>query len=246
MSLKVNNLTGGYSSIPVLKKETFDVHDGELVSLIGLNGSGKSTTINHIMGLMTPFSGTITVNDIKITDNVEKYKQQIAYIPEMPVLYNDLTLREHIETTIMAYNLNVKEAWDEAQKLLKIFRLDNKLDWFPSNFSKGMRQKVMIVCAFITKANLFVIDEPFLGLDPLAVNDLLQLINEKKQAGASILMSTHVLDTAEKYCDRFVLINDGKVSYEGTMDEVKDHYAELGNSLNDIYLGLAKKDANHE
>lgn len=246
MSLKVSNLTGGYSSIPVLKKETFNVNDGELVSLIGLNGSGKSTTINHIMGLMEPFSGTITVNGIKISDDVEKYKQQIAYIPEMPVLYNDLTLREHIETTIMAYNLESKEAWENAKKLLEIFRLDNKLDWFPSNFSKGMRQKVMIVCAFITKAQLFVIDEPFLGLDPLAVNDLLQLIDKKKHEGASILMSTHVLDAAEKYCDRFVLINDGTVSYEGTMSEIQTHYADLGNSLNDIYLALAKKGGFHE
>lgn len=245
MSLKVSNLTGGYSSIPVLKNETFDVSNGELVSLIGLNGSGKSTTINHIMGLMTPFSGTVTVNDIEITDDVEKYKQQIAYIPEMPILYSDLTLREHIETTIMAYNLDKTEAWEKAQKLLTTFRLDNKLDWFPSNFSKGMRQKVMIVCAFITNAQLFVIDEPFLGLDPLAVNDLLKLIDEKKQAGASILMSTHVLDTAEKYCDRFVLINDGSVSYEGTMAEIKDHYSDLGNSLNDIYLSLAQGDDSH-
>ena len=246
MSLKVNKLTGGYSSIPVLKNETFDVKDGELVSLIGLNGSGKSTTINHIMGLMTPFSGTITVNGIQITDNIEKYKQQIASIPEMPILYNELTLREHIETTIMAYNLDSDDAWKRAQKLLKIFRLDNKLDWFPSNFSKGMRQKVMIVCAFITDAKLFVIDEPFLGLDPLAVNDLLQLINEKKHEGASILMSTHVLDTAEKYCDRFVLINDGSVSYEGSMNEIQQHFNDLGHSLNEIYLALAKKDDNHE
>ncbi|WP_429971016.1 ABC transporter ATP-binding protein [Fructilactobacillus sp. Tb1] len=245
MSLKVNDLTGGYSSLPVLKNETFDVNDGELVSLIGLNGAGKSTTINHIMGLMTPYSGSITVNGIQITDDVEAYKQQIAYIPEMPVLYNNLTLREHIETTIMAYNLDVDAAWKKAHKLLKTFRLDNKLDWFPSNFSKGMRQKVMIVCAFITNAKLFVIDEPFLGLDPLAVNDLLKLINEKKQAGASILMSTHVLDTAEKYCDRFVLINNGSVNYEGTMAEIQHHYADLGDSLNDIYLALAKDDS-HE
>ncbi|USS89757.1 ABC transporter ATP-binding protein [Fructilactobacillus cliffordii] len=241
MTLKVNQLTGGYSSIPVLKAETFDVQDGELVSLIGLNGAGKSTTINHIIGLMTPFSGTITLNGLQIQDDVQRYKQQIAYVPEMPVLYPELTLREHVETTIMAYNLDQSVAWERAERLLKLFRLENKLDWFPANFSKGMRQKVMIVCAFITDAQLLVIDEPFLGLDPLAVDDLLNLIDQKKEEGVSVLMSTHVLDTAEKHCDRFVLINDGQVSYEGTMPQIKERYHELGDSLTDIYLALARQ-----
>ncbi|WP_413627208.1 ABC transporter ATP-binding protein [Fructilactobacillus vespulae] len=240
MGLEVKNLTGGYSSIPVIKKENFDVKDGELVSLIGLNGAGKSTTINHIIGLMKPFAGTIKLNGMQIEDDLKEYKQQIAYIPEVPVLYQELTLKEHIETTIMAYSLNEAEAWQKADRLLKIFRLDNKLEWLPANFSKGMKQKVMIICAFITNASLFVIDEPFLGLDPLAVNDLLKLIEERKKAGCSVLMSTHVLDTAEKYCDRFVLINNGVVRYEGTYQEIKTKYADLGNSLNDIYLSLAK------
>ncbi|USS91199.1 ABC transporter ATP-binding protein [Fructilactobacillus carniphilus] len=241
MTLEVNQLTGGYSSIPVLKAETFDVQDGELVSLIGLNGAGKSTTINHIIGLMTPFSGTITLNGLQIQDDVQRYKQQIAYVPEMPVLYPELTLREHIDTTIMAYNLDQAVAWERADRLLKLFRLENKLEWFPANFSKGMRQKVMIVCAFITNAQLLVIDEPFLGLDPLAVDDLLNLIDQKKAEGVSVLMSTHVLDTAEKHCDRFVLINDGQVNYEGTMPQIKERYHELGDSLTDIYLALARQ-----
>ncbi|USS87612.1 ABC transporter ATP-binding protein [Fructilactobacillus hinvesii] len=243
MTLEVNQLTGGYSSIPVLKAETFDVQDGELVSLIGLNGAGKSTTINHVIGLMTPFSGTIKLNGLRIEDDVQRYKQQIAYVPEMPVLYSELTLREHVDATIMAYNLDHLVAWDRANRLLKLFRLENKLDWFPANFSKGMRQKVMIVCAFMTDAKLLVIDEPFLGLDPLAVDDLLNLIEEKKAAGVSVLMSTHVLDTAEKHCDRFVLINDGQVNYEGTMEQIKEHYQDLGDSLTDIYLSLARAQA---
>ncbi|KRN13376.1 phosphonate-transporting ATPase [Fructilactobacillus fructivorans] len=244
MSLQVEDLTGGYSSVPVLKNETFDVKDGELVSLIGLNGAGKSTTINHIIGLMKPFSGAIKVNGLQISKDTEKHKQQIAYIPEMPVLYQDLTLKEHIDTTIMAYNLDQKEAWDQANELLKMFRLDKRLDWFPANFSKGMRQKVMIVCAFITNASLYVIDEPFLGLDPLAVDDLLRLIEKKKKAGASILMSTHVLDTAEKYCDRFVLISKGEIQTEGTMDQIREKYPDAGKSLSDIYLSLARDGKN--
>ncbi|MHA8262844.1 ABC transporter ATP-binding protein [Lactobacillaceae bacterium Melli_B3] len=240
MSLDVKNVVGGYSQVPVLKDISFDVHDGELVGLIGLNGAGKSTTINHIIGLLTPFSGTISINGYQIQQNNQEYKQQIAYIPEIPVLYNELTLKEHIEMTMMAYDLDRDQAWQKAHQLLKTFRLDNKLDWFPVDFSKGMKQKVMIVCAFLTDAKMFVIDEPFLGLDPLAVNDLLNLINDRKKQGCSILMSTHVLDTAEKFCDRFVLIDDGQIKIEGTVDQIKAKYPDAGDSLNNIYLSLAK------
>lgn len=240
MSLKITDLVGGYSNVPVLNDVSFDVRDGELVGLIGLNGAGKSTTINHIIGLLTPFSGKIEINGGTLPENVEKYKQQIAYIPEAPIVYKELTLKEHIEMTILAYNLDADQSWQRAHDLLKMFRLDNKLDWFPDNFSKGMRQKVMIVCAFITNAQLFIIDEPFLGLDPLAVDDLLQLIEDRKQKGASVLMSTHVLDTAERFCDRFVLLHDGQVRIEGTLAELKQAFPEAGESLNDIYLSLAK------
>ena len=244
MSLKVDNLVGGYSRIPVLKDVSFDVKDGELVGLIGLNGAGKSTTINHVIGLLRPFSGSIKINGIAMQDDIEEYKKQIAYIPEFPVLYKELTLKEHIETTIKAYELDEQAAWEDANKMLKMFRLENKLEWFPVNFSKGMRQKVMILCAFITNANLFVIDEPFLGLDPVAVNDLLNLIEEQKKKGSSILMSTHVLDTAERFCDRFVLIHNGQIRTEGNIQKLQDEFGNKDSSLNDIYLKLSKEESN--
>ncbi|GLB46737.1 ABC transporter ATP-binding protein [Philodulcilactobacillus myokoensis] len=242
MALNVSHVVGGYSQIPVLKDISFDVKDGELVGLIGLNGAGKSTTINHIIGILKPFSGTIMINGKTIENDNRDYKKQIAYIPEIPVLYPELTLKEHLEMTMMAYHLNHTQAWKEAKRLLRIFRLDNKLNWFPANFSKGMKQKVMIVCAFITNAKLFIIDEPFLGLDPLAVSDLIDLIKQQKQKGSSILMSTHVLDTAERFCDRFVLIHGGKIRTEGTLEQLRKKFPHAGSSLNDIYLSLARDD----
>ena len=242
MALEINKLVGGYSQIPVLKDVSFDVQPGELVGLIGLNGAGKSTTLNHVIGLLRPFSGSIKINGLTIQANPEEYKKQIAYVPETPILYDELTLREHIDLTIMAYELNHDEAWQRATKLLKLFRLDNKLDWFPANFSKGMKQKVMICCAFMTKAKLLIIDEPFYGLDPLAVHDLLDLIEQKKKEGVAVLMSTHVLDTAQRYCDRFVLLADGKVRAHGTLDELRAAGDRAGESLDEIYLHLAKGD----
>lgn len=244
MALEIKNLIGGYSRIPVLKGISFQVKPGELVGLIGLNGAGKSTTINHVIGLLRPFSGEITLNGINIQQDPVDYKKQIAYVPETPILYDELTLREHIELTIKAYSLNTEEAWIRARKLLKTFRLDNKLDWFPANFSKGMKQKVMICCALMTNAKLLIVDEPFYGLDPLAIHDLLELIEERKKAGTAVLMSTHVLDTAQRYCDRFVLLANGKVRARGTLDELRQKADKPDESLDDIYLSLARDDQN--
>lgn len=244
MALEVKKLVGGYSRIPVLKNVSFQVKPGELVGLIGLNGAGKSTTINHVIGLLRPFSGEITLNGVNIQKSPVEYKKQIAYVPETPILYDELTLREHIELTINAYSLDHDEAWKNANHLLKIFRLDNKLDWFPANFSKGMKQKVMICCALMTNAKLLIVDEPFYGLDPLAVHDLLELIEEKKKAGTAVLMSTHVLDTAQRYCDRFVLLANGKVRAHGTLDELRQKADRPDESLDDIYLSLARNDQN--
>lgn len=246
MTLNVSHMTGGYSQIPVLKDLSFAVESGELVGLIGLNGAGKSTTINHIIGLLQPQKGQITVNGVKLQDDPEKYKQQIAYIPETPVLYQELTLKEHIELTIMAYQLDEKQAWARAHKMLKMFRLDNKLDWFPANFSKGMKQKVMITCAFLTDAKLFIIDEPFLGLDPLAVKNLLDLISERKKQGAAVLMSTHVLGTAQEYCDRFVMINHGRLQASGTLAELRDTAKLKDGNLTDIYLAITQGGKNND
>lgn len=241
MSLEINQLTGGYAYVPVLKEVSFTVPNNQVVGLIGLNGAGKSTTIKHIIGLLTPQKGTITLDGVTLQSNPDQYRQKVAYVPETPVLYPELTLKEHLELTMMAYDLNVEETWVKANALLKRFRLDNKLDWFPVHFSKGMRQKVMIVNAFMTNADLFIIDEPFTGLDPLAIHDLLEIIAEKKAQGAAILMSTHILATAQQYADSFVLLNQGRVRTTGTLEELKIEFNMADADLDDIYLQMTKE-----
>ena len=165
--LEIKNLTGGYVHVPVLKDISFTVESGQLVGLDWSQGAGKSTTINEIIGLLTPYSGSININGLTLQGDATNYRKQIGYIPETPSLYEELTLREHIETVAMAYGIEQKVAFDRVEPLLKMFRLDQKLDWFPVHFSKGMKQKVMIICAFVVDPSLFIVDEPFLGLDPL-------------------------------------------------------------------------------
>lgn len=241
MTLTIEHLSGGYGQLPVLKDLNFEIKDGELVGLIGLNGAGKSTTIKEIIGLLQPQAGTITLNGLTLTTDPENYRKQIGYIPETPALYEELTLKEHIEITAMAYDIPMTEAMRRAESLLKTFRLDNKLEWFPANFSKGMKQKVMVLCAFLIEPALYIIDEPFLGLDPLAINSLLELMGQMKNEGASILMSTHILATAEKYCDRFILLHEGKIRAQGTIDDLRQEFGLQGASLDEIYLSLTKE-----
>ena len=238
MTLKIENVTGGYFGNTVLKDVSFTVNDGELVGLIGLNGAGKSTTIQEIIGLLTPYQGQISLDDLTITKQAEAYRQKIGFIPEQPALYEELTLREHIEVTALAYDVAIDVAMARADKLLKTFRLSDKLDWFPANFSKGMKQKVMIICAFLTEPSLYIIDEPFLGLDPLAINDLITLMLDMKKSGAAILMSTHILSTAEKFCDKFIVLHEGRVIADGDLAALRAKFKLPDASLDEIYVAL--------
>ncbi|MGJ0864008.1 ABC transporter ATP-binding protein [Enterococcus raffinosus] len=241
MSLEIQHVTGGYGHLPVLKDINFEVQNGEMIGLIGLNGAGKSTTIKNIIGLLTPQKGTITVDNLTLQQDPENYRKKIGYIPETPSLYEELTLREHIEVTAMAYGIPKEEAMQRAETLLKTFRLENRLEWFPVNFSKGMKQKVMVLCAFLIQPSLYIIDEPFLGLDSLAINALLELMVTMKEQGAAILMSTHILATAEKYCDRFVVLHEGEVRAQGTLQELQTEFELPGSSLDEIYIALTKE-----
>jgi ABC-2 type transport system ATP-binding protein len=238
MTLQVDKLTGGYFGNPILKDVSFTVKAGELVGLIGLNGAGKSTTIQEIIGLLTAYQGQVLVDGLTIQANADAYRQKIGFIPEQPALYEELTLREHIEVTALAYGVAPTTALARADKLLKTFRLADKLDWFPANFSKGMKQKVMIICAFLTEPSLYIIDEPFLGLDPLAINDLIELMLEMKRSGAAILMSTHILATAEKFCDKFIVLHEGRVIADGDLAALRQQFGLPEASLDEIYVAL--------
>ena len=238
MTLQIKNLTGGYFGNTVLKDVEFTVNDGELVGLIGLNGAGKSTTIQEIIGLLSPYKGQVLLDEVSISQDPENYRKKIGFIPEQPSLYEALTLREHIEVTALAYDVAIDVAMRRAEKLLKTFRLSDKLDWFPANFSKGMKQKVMIICAFLTEPSLYIIDEPFLGLDPLAINDLIDLMLTMKKSGASILMSTHILSTAEKFCDKFIVLHEGRVIADGNLATLRQQFGLPKASLDDIYIAL--------
>lgn len=246
MTVKVEHLTGGYGKKPVIKDLNFELEKGEIVGLIGLNGAGKSTTIKHMLGLINPMEGKLSISNIRINEDIENYRRKLSYIPESPVIYDELTLEEHIEMTAMAYQLSREEVMRRAKPLLKVFRLENELKVFPSHFSKGMKQKVMIICAFIVDPELYIIDEPFLGLDPLGIQSMLDLMVEKRNENRTVLMSTHILATAERYCDRFIILHKGEIVAFGNLEELREQTGLKDKTLDDIYIHVTQGSSAYE
>lgn len=244
--LSVQGLSGGYSmNRPVLHDVTFQVKPGEMVGLIGLNGAGKSTTMKHILGLMNPQKGSIQVQGKSRAEHSEAYHGALAFVPESPLLYEEMTVREHLEFTARSYGVSREDYEVRSEQLAKMFRMEEKMDSLSTHLSKGMRQKVMIMCAFVARPSLYIIDEPFLGLDPLGIRSLLDFMLELKASGASVLLSSHILSTIENYCDRFIVLHRGSIIAQGTLKEIQDQAGRPGMSLEELFNVLIQ-DGNGE
>ncbi|MFS0723275.1 ABC transporter ATP-binding protein [Paenibacillus sp. 1P07SE] len=234
--LQVNGLTGGYSPRrPVLHDLNFEIKPGEMVGMIGLNGAGKSTTIKHILGLMKPHKGEIRIKGTTLEASPEQYRSAFAYVPENPVLFDELTVQEHMRLTGMAYGVEEARYKERSAYLLEEFHMKAKKDAFSNHLSKGMRQKVMIMNALLPEPALYIIDEPFLGLDPLGIRSLLERLVQVKESGAAILMSSHILATVEAYCDRFLVVHQGKMAAQGTLEEIREQAGAPGISLEEAF-----------
>lgn len=240
MSLVVKNMSSGYRGIPVLKKINFTIPYGEIVGLIGLNGAGKSTLLKTILGLIKPVEGHITIGNQTINEHQSQFSQQLAYIPETPVLYEELTLKEHLEMTALGYGLPIETVMERAKPLLKLFRLENHLNWFPIHFSKGMKQKVMIICAMVTDAKVMIIDEPFLGLDPLAIKHFTELLQQRAQQGTAIIFTTHVLMIAEQLCDQYLMLQAGEIIAKGDLKTIQEQFGQPEATLDELYVQMTE------
>lgn len=208
--LKVNISQAGYKpNESIISNVNFSINRGELAGMIGTNGAGKSTTIKSVLGEL-PF----------VEGEIEKKKgTTYSYIPERPIYYDELTLWEHFEFVCAVEQLREANL-EYAKELLKAFRLADRIHEFPGTFSKGMQQKGMIALAMFTRPDLLVIDEPFMGLDPSSTKLLLDMLAQEKERGTGILMCTHILDTAQRICDSFLIVENGTIKASGTLDEV--------------------------
>jgi len=215
----------------IIENIDFSLHSGELIGLIGPNGAGKSTTIKSILGVMKNMVGTVEFS----------HNSSYSYLPERPIFYDELTLWEHLDFIAAVEGLDQQKYSDQAERLLKQYKLAEVAHQLPATYSKGMQQKAMLILALITNPNIYIIDEPFIGLDPMAMKLFLTSIEEERSKGAGILMSTHVLDTAEKVCDRFLLVNKGRLAASGTLQEIREICQLPNGSLFDCFHYIAEE-----
>lgn len=215
---------------PRIYEISFQVRRGQLLGLIGPNGAGKSTTIKTLLGLLKHAKSKVVIGGAS---------KSYAYVPEQPVFYEDLTLWEHLDLAAAAYGLDYAQFQETAERLLTQFGMAHVRNDLPAGFSKGMKQKMMLMLGFLVQPDIYIVDEPFIGLDPRATKDFLRLLEEERGRGAGVLMSTHVLDTAEKICDDFVLISGGKMAAAGTLEDIRAQAGLPEASLFDCFDELA-------
>lgn len=239
--LQMKEVSGGYNrNRPVIHDIGFEVLPGEMIGLIGLNGAGKSTIMKHILGLLQPHKGEIRLQGVELAEDTRTYREAYAYVPETPLLFDELTVQEHLELTARAYGIDKPEYERRKSALYNEFYMADKADTFSRHLSKGMRQKLMIMNAFLVQPSLYIIDEPFLGLDPLGIRSLLELMVKMKENGASVFMSSHILSTIEKYCDRFIVLHKGRILAAGTLAEIGAAAGRPGEPLEECFYELIK------
>ncbi|MBS1717515.1 MAG: ABC transporter ATP-binding protein [Armatimonadetes bacterium] len=216
------------------------LNPGEIVGLLGPNGAGKTTALRCIAGILRPTSGQVLINGFDVVADQAKAKAGLAFVPEVPSLYELLTVDEHLRFVAMCFKtLDTYEA--KRDELLTRYALMEKKDALVATLSKGMRQKLSVACAMIHNANVFLFDEPMIGIDPAGVAELKQEMLRVKESGASILVSTHLLDTAEKLCDRVIILARGRKVAEGTLEQLRLLSGSEGRSLEDVFLKLTSE-----
>ncbi len=218
---------------------SFTINDGEIFGFIGPNGAGKTTTIKSIMGLIKYNKGNIYFDDKNIKDNEIEFKKQVAYIPDNPELYNNLTGIQFLNFIADIYNISNEERNKDIEYYSNLFGIQSNLGDLISSYSHGMKQKLSLISAFIRHPKLLILDEPFVGLDPKAAFDVKEIMKKMCEEGNSVFFSTHVLEVAEKICDRVAIIKNGKLVAYGRMEDVKGDQ-----SLEDVFLEIATSEGN--
>ncbi len=232
--LKITNLSKRYKSDKkAVDGLSLEVNGGDIFGFIGHNGAGKTTTIRAVVGILDFEEGDIFIDGISIKDNPVACKQKMAYIPDNPDLYEHLSGIAYLNFIGDIYQIEKAQRREHIEKYANAFELTANLGDSISSYSHGMKQKLAIISALLHKPKLLVLDEPFVGLDPKAAYTLKQIMSELCQEGSAIFFSTHVLEVAEKLCNKIAIIKGGKLVSYGTTEEVKGN-----SSLENVFLEL--------
>jgi len=239
--LKLQNIskTYGKGKVKAVDNVNLEIRPGEIFGFLGPNGAGKTTTIKMIVGLLKPDEGNIFLENINVWEEPLKAKSQISYVPDTPEIYDKLKGIEYLNFIADMYEIPKDIRHERIEKYLEVFNLKHAIGDIIGSYSHGMKQKLVLISALIHEPKLFILDEPMVGLDPKSSFQLKEIMRERCDEGNTVFFSTHVLEVAEKLCDRIAIINKGKIVALGTMEELRSH-AEEKESLENIFLELTE------
>ena len=231
--IEIKNVTKKYGDNTALKNITFNVNDGEIFAFIGHNGAGKTTLIKSIVGIHEFDEGDILINGKSIKTDSISCKKEMAFVPDNPELYEQMKAIDFINFICDMYEVPQCQREKNIKKYAKLFEIENNLNDTIESFSHGMKQKVALISALAHDPKILIMDEPFVGLDPKAVFDMKEIMNEMIKEGKTIFFSTHILDVAEKLCSRVAIIKKGELLKVGSMSEIKGD-----KSLENVFMEL--------
>ncbi len=240
--VKVRNLYKSYNNKDVLKNISFDVYRGEIFVLLGPNGAGKTTTVKIVAGVIQADSGDVFVMSDKISVFKHEVKKHIGYLPDEPYIYSKLTGKEFLEFIFSVYNIKID--YKEYEFLLNEFELNNYINLPIEFYSKGMKQKLLLMSIFLRNPDLLILDEPLIGLDPKSMSFLKQYIKKLSNEGKTIILSTHLLNLAEQVASKISIIYNGIILTSGTLEDLAKNFCVSSLSLEDVYLNAIKKMSN--
>lgn len=240
--LELKSVTKIYdiNSVPAVLDVNLKVEKGEIFGFIGPNGAGKSTVIKMVTGILKPTHGEVFIDGNNMAKVPVECKKLLGYVPDNPDVYERLTGNEYLNFMADVYNVSAKERKNRVKKYLEIFGLESAINQQIKSFSHGMRQKLVIIGALIHEPRLWILDEPMVGLDPMAAKLLKDEMRSHCKRGNTVFFSTHILEVAEKLCDRVGIINHGELVAVGTIEELKAKANTGDSSLEDVFMNIVK------
>lgn len=234
--ISIKDLRKSYGTKEVLKGINIEVNRGEVIGYIGANGAGKSTTVKIMLGLVTDFEGEINILGQDIRSGDISYKSKIGYVPETAEIYENLTAKEYLTFIGELYGMDYTQVDEKAMKLMDLFGIGDVYNSRISSFSKGMKQKTLIISALINDPDILFLDEPLTGIDANSVMVFKEVLERLAKEGKTIFYSSHIMEVVEKLSSRIILLNDGQIVADGNIDELKN--TSMASSLENIFNQL--------
>ncbi len=239
--IELRNVTKKFGSFTAVDNLSLTVKPGDFFGFLGPNGAGKTTTIKMIVGLFAPTSGTIIVNGFDLSSRPIEAKQTVAYVPDTPFLYDKLTGREFLYFIGGLFKMAKKKLHERISELVELFEIGHWIDKRTEDYSQGMKQRVIIASALLHDPKTIIIDEPMIGLDPRSAKIVRETLSAQAKSGVSILMSTHSLPVAEELCNRIGIINDGKLIFCDTREQLQLDKQRYDGGFESVFLDLTKR-----